>query len=459
MTLHRSTGLALAALLLFAAQVPFAAQAAQVSTRRTRTVLAVERVRDAVVHISTEQMVKSRVRDPLDDGYDRFYRDSIAEKEPQDASRPLGSGTLIDPAGYIITSYRVVARGSRLRVTLENGKDYVGRVIGTDPDSDIAIVKIDGAQGLPFAAMGSSEDIMVGETAIAMGNPFGDARTVSVGVVGATGRVVKGAGKTQYDLIQTDALIDPGNAGGPLVNGDGEIMGVNTAIGGPDSRGGYAVPVERAKRVALDLIRNAEAPQAYLGFDVQTVNEEIARSLGVAVKRGASIVALEPKGPAEFAGLKVGDVISAVSKRPVGDAQALLYMLKDLPVSGQAVLDVHRGQERRTVTIVAAAFPLERAEALFARKLGAAIAELTGNAAQRAGLSSESGVSVKIVTRGSAAERAGLAPGDLIRAVNSQEIGTLQNFRFAVARARKVGAAVLLIQRGFQLEQVPFDFY
>jgi serine protease Do len=432
------------------------ADAAQVSTRRTRTVLAVERVKDAVVHISTEQLVHTRTHDALDDAFDRFYKEQD-DGDREDMYKPLGSATIIDPSGFLITSYRVVSRGSRLHVSLDQGKDFVARVVGTDPDSDIAILKIDGAQ-FPFAVMGTSDDLMIGESAIALGNPFAQSRTAAVGVVSALARTVRVEGRTYHDLIQTDAAIDPGNAGGPLVNGDGEIMGVTTAIGG-EGRVGLAVPIERAKRIALDLIKNGEAPQAFLGFDVQTVTEDIARSLNVQAKRGASIVALEPKSPAEFAGLKVGDVISSVQKQPVRDAAELLYFLRDVGVGKPAVLEVNRGQEKRTVTVVAAEFPLDRAEALFARKLGAAVTEVSGSSARRMEMSNESGVAVRVVTRGSPAERAGLAPGDVIRAVNSLEISKLSDFRVAVARARKSGSAVLLVQRGFQLEQVPFDFY
>lgn len=451
-TLSRFSAVAL--VFALAAAVP--ARAAQVSTRRTRTVLAVERVKDAVVHIATEQLVRSRNHDATDDAYERFYREQD-DSGREDALHPLGSGTLIDPSGFIITSYRVVSRGSRLHVSLDQGKDYAARVVGTDPDSDIAILRIDGS-GFPFAAMGTSDDLMIGEAAIALGNPFAQSRTAAVGVVSATNRTVHTDGRTYHDLVQTDAAIDPGNAGGPLVNGDGEIMGVVTSIGS-DGRIGYGVPIERAKKIALELIKTGDASQAFLGFDVQTVNEEIARSLGVTAKRGASIVALEAKSPAEFAGLKVGDVITAVQKQQVRDAGELFYALRDVSVGKQAVLEVSRGQEKRNVTVTAAEFPLERAEALFARKLGAAVTELNGTSARRMDMSSETAVAVRVVTRGSPAEKAGLAPGDVIRAVNSLEINKLQDFRVAVARARRCGSAVLLVQRGFQLEQIPFDFY
>jgi serine protease Do len=439
--------------------LPSAADAAAVSTRRTRTVLAVERVRDAVVHIGTDQFVQSRRRTLADEVHEQFFRELDEPRGDDDArQRPLGSGVIIDPAGFILTSYAVVARGARLTVRLEPGSEFVARVIGTDPDTDIAVLKIDAPGALPFGIMGTSADLMVGESAIAMGNPFGSTRTVAVGVVSATNRSVRSGGRAHYDLIQTDAGIDPGNAGGPLVNGDGEIFGVITALG-ISARVGFAVPIERAKQIALALIKKGDQRQAYLGFDLQTVNEDTARALGVPVRSGASIVALDPKSPAELSGLNVGDVITSVAGRPVGDAEALSYALRDLQVGQQAVLEVHRGTDARTVPVVAVEFPLERAEALFARKIGALVQELNGQDARRADMTDETAVAVKVVTRNGLAERAGLAPGDIIRAVNSLEVARLGDFRAAVARARRSGSAVLLIQRGFQLEQITFDFF
>lgn len=439
--------------------LPLHAEGAAVSTRRTRTVLAVERVRDAVVHIGTDQLVHSRERSRSDEVHEQFFRELDEPRDQEDdRRRPLGSGVIIDPAGFILTSYGVVARGARLHVTLAAGREFVAHVVGTDPDTDIAVLKIDAPTALPFALMGTSDDLMVGETAIAMGNPFGSTRTVAVGVVSAANRSVRSEGRTFYELIQTDAAVDPGNAGGPLVNGDGEIFGVITALG-IAARVGFAVPIERAKQIALALIRKGDQRQAFLGFDLQTVNEDTARALGVPVRSGASIVALDPKSPAEFSGLKVGDVITSVAGKPIRDAQALTYALRDLQVGQQAVLEVHRGHDRRTVPVVAVEFPLERAEALFARKIGALVQELSGQSARRLDMSSESAVAVKVVTRLGLAERAGLAPGDIIRAVNSLEVSKLADFRQAVARARRSGAAVLLIQRGFQLEQITFDFF
>lgn len=446
------TSAVLISLVALAAAWP--ARAAQTSTRKTRTVYAIERVTDAVVHISTEQLVRPATRDAFDDSCDRYFalQDGGGGEH---GLHPLGSGTLIDPSGYVITSYQVISRGSRLHVSLQGDTDYVARVVGTDPDSDIALLKIDGPS-FPYAVMGTSDDLMIGETAIALGAPLAKMRTATVGVVSADHRTIHLGARTYHDLVQTDAKIDPGNAGGPLVNGDGEIMGVITGLGGQT---GFAVPIERAKSIALDLIKNGQAAQAYLGLDVQTVNEEIARSLGVNARSGASIVAIEPKSPAEFAGLKVGDVITSVQSHQVRNAADLLYYLRDVGVGQQAVLAVSRGRDQRNVTITAATFPLERAEALFARKLGAAVTEVSGSAARRLEMSSESAVAVRVVRRGSLAEAAGLAPGDIIRAVNAMEVTRLQDFRVAVARARRSGIAVLLVQRGFQLEQIPFDFY
>jgi serine protease Do len=199
--------------------------------------------------------------------------------------------------------------------------------------------------------------------------------------------------------------------------------------------------------------------QAFLGIDVGSLTSDLARTLGVQANRGAAIIAIEQRSPAEFAGLRQGDVIAAVGAARVRDAEEFRFLMRDLTVGSSAVLEVHRGGERRNVNIVAGEFPLDRAEGLFARKIGAAVQEITAEVARRYNLPADRGISIRAITRGSPAERAGLAPGDLIRAVNSLEVEGLTEFRRAVARARRSGFAVLLVQRGYLLEQIAFDFY
>ena len=433
---------------------------AGVSTRRSRIVLAVEKVKDAVVNISTEQIVKSRSATIFDEPYELFYRQFVEPRQERYAVNSLGSGVIIDPAGYVVTNYHVISRGARIRVTFEDGSDFVARVVGTDSDSDLAVLKIDGRRDLPFATLGSSDDLMIGETAIAIGNPFGLSQTVTTGVVSAIHRAIRADNRTYYDFIQTDAAINPGNSGGPLVNADGELMGINTAIYGNGSQGiGFAIPIERAKRVALDLIKHGEVQQAYIGVDVQTLNPDMAKTLGVNALRGAAIVAVEQRSPAEFAGLRTGDVITAIGGTSVHDAEEFRYLLRDVSVSQSANFEINRGPEKRNLSIVAGEFPLDRAEGLFARKIGAAVQEINPQLAQRLQLSADRGIAVKAVTRGSAAEKAGLAPGDVIRSVNSLEVGGLTDFRRAVARARRSGSATLVVQRGYLLERISFDFF
>jgi Do/DeqQ family serine protease len=450
------------ALAVFALAAALAAPAAAgVSTRRSRIVLAVEKVKDAVVNVSTEQLVKQRVRLPeLEDPFENYFRDFLEPRyEERVQVNNLGSGVIIDPSGFVVTNYHVIARGSRLKVTLADGRDFVARVVGTDPDSDVAVLSLKAPQPFPSAQMGSSDDTMIGETAIAIGNPFGLEHTVTTGVISAVHRTLKTAGRTYYDFIQTDAPINPGNSGGPLVNADGEVMGINTAIYAGAEGIGFAIPIERAKRVAIDLIRHGEVQQAFIGIDVQSLTPEMARTLGVQTPRGAAIVAVEQRSPAEFAGLRQGDVIAAVGSARVRDAEEFRFLLRDLRVGSSAVFDVHRGGERRSVNIVAGEFPLDRAEGLFARKIGAAIQEITSEVARRYNLPADRGIAIRAITRGSPAERAGLAPGDLVRAVNSLEVEGLTDFRRAVARARRSGFAVLLVQRGYLLEQISFDFF
>jgi serine protease Do len=234
----------------------------RLADRRTPVVAAVERVRAAVVNVSTEELVRIRV--PTRGG------DSVAELLFGDIfDRPryrrgyqvtsLGSGVVVSPEGYVLTNNHVVERGVRFRVALVDGRELTAKVVGTDPSSDLAVLKLDAQERMPFVPPGRSDDLLIGETVIAIGNPFGLANTVTTGVVSAVKRNFKAGERTLFDFIQTDASINPGNSGGPLLNIEGQLIGVNTAILGERSAGiGFAIPIDRAKRIAEDLIRHGE---------------------------------------------------------------------------------------------------------------------------------------------------------------------------------------------------------
>ena len=315
-----------------AAGLSLAAQAGpQSPARRTAVVAAVDRTRAAVVNINAQEVVKARAaEDPFDAFFGRFRR--------QDEVRnSLGSGFVFDAAGYVLTNYHVVARGSRIQVSFEDGTDYVAKVVGTDPGGDLAVLKIRGERKFPTAPLGTSTDLMLGEPTIAIGNPFGLNQSVSLGVVSALHRSVHAEDRSYYDFIQTDASINPGNSGGPLLNGDGEVVGVCSAIYANAQGIGFAIPIDRALRVARELVKSGELASSFWGFDGTTPDPKNGG------KPGALVTGVETDSPAAKAGLRKGDLVVRLDQSPVRDADELRFLLRDVPVGSRVTLGVMRG--------------------------------------------------------------------------------------------------------------------
>jgi serine protease Do len=420
-----------------------AAAGPQSPARRTPTVAAVERARPSVVNINAEEVVKTRVADdPFDAFFGRFrQRDEIRNS--------LGSGFVFDPAGYVLTNYHVVARGTRIKVSFADGSDYTAKVVGTDPAGDLAVLRIRDERKFPVTPLGTSTDLLLGEPAIAIGNPFGLNQSVSVGVVSALHRTVRAEDRSYYDFIQTDASVNPGNSGGPLLNGDGEVIGVTSAIYANAQGIGFAIPIDRALRVARELVKSGELALTWWGFDGETVK---------GAKGGARVTSVESGSPAVRAGLRKGDVVMGVDRSPVRDVDELRFLLRDVPLGTRINLEVQRGDETLSVPITPAALTPDKAMVAFQTATGLKLAEVTPADAHRAGIEAPRGlVAVDSVDRESAGARAGLRRGDIVVAVNSAEIDTLKDFQKALAQARRGGAATLLVQRGYRLFELQLD--
>ena len=437
---------ALAASLVLVAAVN--AHAGAPDPRRSLVVNAVDRVKNAVVNVSTQEYVRQRVPGPAGELFDSFFHDFYEAQQQGGVERKLavnslGSGLIFDTQGDILTNYHVISRGARIQVGLADGRELEATVVGTDPDSDLAVLRVS-APNLPAAPLGTSSDLMIGETAIAIGNPFGLSHTVTTGVVSALHRSVRAEGRSFYDFIQTDAAINPGNSGGPLLNINGDVVGINTAIYAEGHGIGFAIPIDRARVLAQEILSHGQVREAWLGLSFSD-----ATAPG---SHGVVVTDVDPASPAAHAGVHPGDVVSSINGSSIQDAEELRYMLRGVPVGLSAQLTVDHAGTTSTMVLATAEFPTAAVEELLARRLGLEVSEV----ARHAGRSTSHGVVVRAIHEGSPAAHVGLMPGDMVRAVNSLEVDTLEDFRRAVMRARRGGSAVLLIQRGFTLEQIEF---
>ena len=296
----------------------------------------------SVVHIYTTQEIRQQ-RHPLfnDPIFRHFFGDRLDAKPRQTSG--LGSGVIVDPQGYILTNFHVVDGASDIEVTLHDGKTQQARIIGSDPESDLAILQIK-AQNLPVIQFGSMENLMVGDVVLAIGNPFGVGQTVTMGIVSALGRSHLGI-NTFENFIQTDAAINPGNSGGALIDAEGKLVGINTAIysrSGGSQGIGFAIPVSTARSVMEQIIRNGSVTRGWIGVEAQEITQDLADSFNLPDTDGALIAGVVRRGPADQAGIRPGDVLLSVNGRPVRDPQVMLDLIAALTPEEQATFRLRR---------------------------------------------------------------------------------------------------------------------
>ena len=414
--------------------------------RRTPVVAAVERVRAAVVNVSAEELVRTRERH-AGSMAELLFGELFERPTTRRRTSVLGSGVIVSPDGWVLTNNHVVERGARFRVGLLDGRELLAKVVGTDPSSDLAVLRIDTKEKLPYATLGSSDGLLIGETVIAIGNPFGLSHTVTTGVVSAVHRNFKAGNRTLFDFVQTDASINPGNSGGALLDIEGRLVGVNTAILGDRNAGiGFAIPIDRARRIAEDLIAHGAVREGYVGI---TVDDLPAKERGdPEVSGGVVVTGVDPGSPAERAGLRRGDQVESVQGFAPSSAEEFRFRMRDLPIGAKARLELLRGGTRVTAQLTGVELGPERVAELVTRRTGLVLGEERVQGGRL--------VVVKSVARGSPAAQVGLQPGDLVREVNSTEVSTLAEFRTAAGRARRSGELVLLVQRGYAAERIAF---
>lgn len=406
----------------------------------------VKAVNPAVVNIST--VSKKRLIPPLFE-LSPFFNDFFGDgQRPQyRREKSLGSGFIINGDGYIITNDHVVRDAESIRVKLSNEKVYDGKVVGSDQKTDIAVIKINAGEKLKTAVLGDSDRLQVGQWAIAIGNPFGLDRTVTVGVVSATGRSNMGI-ETYEDFIQTDASINPGNSGGPLLNVYGEVIGINTAIVAAGQGIGFAIPVNMAKQVVDQLIKKGSVTRGWLGVSIQPVTEEIARAFGLDRIQGALVSDIIPGSPAEKAGLKQGDIILRFAGKDVKDSRQLQLLVADTPVGKNVELEIFRDGKTDKVQVTLG--NLENAAAAKPGPaepqsgwLGMTVEELPSDMRMN-GLN---GVLVTDLEPDGLAADAGIRRGDIIISISRKRITGLRDYASAMSEAQKRGTVAILVRR------------
>ncbi len=362
-----------------------------------------------------------------------------------------GSGFIVTEDGYILTNNHIVEKADKVLVKLKSGKEYTARVIGTDPNTDVAVIKID-AKNLPHLPLGDSSKLEVGQWVAAIGNPLGLQATLTVGVVGAIDR--NNLGLTQVeDFIQTDAAINRGNSGGPLLNMDGEAVGINTAIAthtGGYMGIGFAIPINLAAQVMEQLIQTGSFTRGYLGVVMQQMDPDLADAFGLEESKGALISEVAKDSPAEKAGLKRGDIILKFNDRPVDNISVVRNAVAMMKPDDEIHLEVKRGNEILHLKVRVGTHPLssQATSTASAERLGLKVTELTPEIAQNFNYIDEKGVVVSDVEAGSVAQMAGIKKGSLILSVNQQEVTTPQSFYSAVEQTPTGKPVLLLIKQG-----------
>lgn len=432
----------------------------------------VKKVLPTVVNIQSSKMVKTSAQGGMD--MEPFFRQFFGDdggdtpgmpngrgrqfrsprQAPQQRERGLGSGVVVSPNGYILTNNHVVDGASTVTVTLNNRREYKARVVGTDPKTDIAIVKID-ATDLPAITIGDSDKAQIGDYVLAVGNPFGVGQTVTMGIVSATSRANLGI-EDYEDFIQTDAPINPGNSGGALVNDRGELIGINTAILANGSEGnqgiGFAVPISVARSVMDQIIKNGKVTRAYLGVMAQEVTPAIAKAFHEPDVRGALVGDVTPDSPASRAGLQKGDIILDINGKPVNSsAQLRMHVSLMAPGTTVSVKALRNGAEK-TFSVKLAELPVEQAKVdkpesnPEANMQGISVEDVNARTARQLGLpANASGVVVTAIDPNSAAADSGLQRGDVIQEVNHQPVKNANDFERAIRNSKD--QALLLVNR------------
>ncbi len=410
-----------------------------------------DRVTPAVVNVST--VSRRGAPEDVPERFREFFGDDPSERDfrrrPREDARASGSGVIVDPTGYILTNNHVIENAAEIMVRLSDSRKFTARLVGRDPKTDLAVLKIDARGPLPAAELGDSDRLRVGQWAIAIGNPFGLDRTVTVGIISATARTRVGLA-TYENFIQTDASINPGNSGGPLLNLDGRVVGVNTAIVAGGKGIGFAIPINEAKDIMRQLITRGHVVRGWLGVAIQDITDDLAASFGVKEREGVLLADVMQGGPAERAGLRPGDVVVEFGGAPIKEVPDLQRRVARVTPGRATRVTVVRDGKRVPLTVTVGEMPSEQPAPTAdedVEGLGLQVEPLRGDAAQRLDRPFLQGLLVVDVAGGSAAERAGLRRGDVILEVERQSVGDGESLARALAAGKPGEGALLYIHR------------
>lgn len=439
------------AMLMMSFSVTVSAQP-EMYSRENPVVRAVKKISPVVVNISSEREVRSRMNPFFNFPMDPFFRDFFDfGYQRRQTLTSLGSGVIIDgDRGLILTNEHVVAQTGKIAVVLNDGREFEADIVGTDPESDLAVLRIMTDAHLPAIEMGDSGDIMIGETVIAIGNPFGFSNTVTTGVVSAVNRNIRADNRVYYDFIQTDASINPGNSGGPLLNINGELIGINTAIYAQAEGIGFAIPINKARKIIADLVAYGEVIYAWIGLVVQDMDPNLAAYLKLPMGSGVVIKDVEPDSPAAKAGIREGDIINWAHDRKIGTVTDYQILMRDLQEGKTIQVRVLREGKELTIPVTTSVFPETLALKLARRLLGVSVEDLSGRDRYSTRITAPSGVIISEIESQSELARIGVQPGDVIRRINEIDISDINDFKKAVVKYRWKTSLVVLVQRGDQ---------
>jgi serine protease Do len=403
-----------------------------------------EHVKPTVVNISPSTGTPHATRP------DMPPRESPRERERPEAPPGSGSGVIIDKKGFIVTNNHVVGDAEVVEVRLSDKTKFQGKVIGKDPDTDLALVKIEAGKDLPFVTLGDSTKTKVGQWVIAVGNPFGLDRTVTVGVVSALGR--ENVNLSRYeDFIQTDASINPGNSGGPLFNIRGEVIGINTAIINFAQGIGFAIPSNMVQAVTTQLIAKGKVTRGWLGVGIQPLTPELAGKFGVKENEGVLVNEVFEGDPAHKAGIQPGDIILNVDGQSVDTPNTLARVIAGFVPGKKAGVEVMRDGKKKMLTIELIERKDEAVTASIPKQpesfLGLNVQDLTPEIAERFKIKDDKGAIVTKVEPGSAAESEGLKEGDLVKEINREKVNTAADFKSIIEKTKKTEAVLLRVTR------------